>query len=203
MKQIIYIHGWSRFPDNESFCKDLEKKEYNPFEDKKKWIDWLTTQTQWVYQIFKPTMPNKYGASYKAWKIWFEKTFPYLNDEDLILIGHSLWWNFLLKYLWENSFPKKIKQLHLVAAVVDESDRPVDKQYLWDFAFDINTIAKLEDIAEQIFLYHSTDDPTVPYSHAKKIQSYLPKAKLITFTDRGHIRQQEFPELLENIISTS
>ena len=35
-------------------------------------------------------MPNKYNASYKARKIWFEKIFPYLNDEDLVLVGHSL-----------------------------------------------------------------------------------------------------------------
>lgn len=200
MKQLIYIHGWVRVPDNDALCKELETREYNPFEDKKKWIDWLVSKTQWIYQVFKPTMPNKYSASYKAWKIWFEKIFPYLNDEDLVLVGHSLWWNFLMKYLWENNFPKKIKQLHLVAAVVDGSDRPADKQYLWDFAFDVNNITKLENIAEEIFIYHSTDDPTVPYSHAEKIKSYLPNAKLITFTDRGHIRQPEFPELLENIL---
>jgi predicted alpha/beta hydrolase family esterase len=117
----------------------------------------------------------------------------------LILIGHSLWWMFLLKYLWENKFPKKIKQLHLVATVIDGSDRPKEKQYLWDFAFDLNIIPKAEDAAEEIFIYHSTDDPTVPYSQAEKIKSYLPKAKLITFTDMGHFRQLEFPELLANI----
>jgi pimeloyl-ACP methyl ester carboxylesterase len=55
-------------------------------------------------------------------------------------------------------------------------------------------------MTEEIFIYHSTDDTTVPYSHSEKIKSYLPKAKLITFTNRGHIRQQEFPELLENIL---
>jgi len=49
-------------------------------------------------------------------------------------------------------------------------------------------------------LYHSTDDDVVPYVHAEKIKSYLPKAKLITLTDRGHINQPEFPEILENIM---
>ena len=104
-----------------------------------------------------------------------------------------------MKYLGENTFPKKIKQLHLVAAVVDGSDRPANKQYLWDFAFEANTIANIENKTENIFIYHSTDDPVVPYSHAQKIKSYLPNAKLITFTDRGHFSQPEFPELLENI----
>ncbi len=200
MKQLIYIGGWNRFPDIDSLCKALETREYNPFEEKKWWKDSLSQELKSTHQIIRPEMPIKQMASYKVWKIWFEKIFPYLNDEKLVLIWHSLWWNFLMKYLWENTFPKKIKQLHLVAAVVDGSDRPADKQYLWDFAFDVDTITKLENIAEEIFIYHSTDDPTVPYSHAEKIKAYLPNAKLITFTDRGHFSQPEFPELLENIL---
>ena len=199
MKQFIYIGGWNRFPDIESLCKDLEKRDYNPFEEKKRRSDWLKVQLVWDYQMIKPDMPNRDMASYRVWKIWFEKIFPYLNEEDLVLIGHSLWWNFLMKYLGENTFPKKIKQLHLVAAVVDGSDRPANKQYLWDFAFEANTIANIENKAENIFIYHSTDDPVVPYSHAQKIKAYLPNAKLMTFTDRGHFSLPEFPELLENI----
>jgi len=44
------------------------------------------------------------------------------------------------------------------------------------------------------------DDDSVPYTHAEKIKSYLPKAKLITFKNNGHFWQAEFPELLENIL---
>jgi predicted alpha/beta hydrolase family esterase len=58
----------------------------------------------------------------------------------------------------------------------------------------------LADIAEKIFIYHSTDDHVVPYSHALAIKSYLPEAKLMTFSDRDHMWQAEFPELLENIV---
>jgi hypothetical protein len=31
-------------------------------------------------------MPCKADAKYKAWKIWFEKLFPYLKDNKIILI---------------------------------------------------------------------------------------------------------------------
>ena len=199
MKQLIFVHGWMCQPDIDSLCKALETREYNPFEEKKWWKDSLSQELKSTHQIIRPEMPIKQMASYKVWKLWFEKIFPYLNEEDLVLIGHSLWWNFLMKYLGENTFPKKIKQLHLVAAVVDGSDRPANKQYLWDFAFEANTIANLENKAENIFIYHSTDDPVVPYSHAQKIKAYLPNAKLMTFTDRGHFSLPEFPELLENI----
>jgi hypothetical protein len=141
-------------------------------------------------------------ASYKAWKIWFEKIFPYLNDEELVLVWHSLWAMFLIKYLWENTFPKKIKQLHLISSVFDESDMDDDQKYSWDFAYDPKVIPYLENQVEEIFLYHSTDDGIVPYTHTEKIKAYLPKAKVITLTDRGHfIGQLQFPELLKNIIA--
>ena len=200
MKQIIYIHWGSRYPDNDAFCEDMKTWDYTPFEEKKRWKHWLKIQTENRYEFFHPEMPNKFLASYRAWKIWFEKVFPYLNDEGVILIWHSLWWNFLLKYLIENWFPKKVLQLHLVAAVIDGRDRPEHKQYLGDFKFDVDNIWILADVAEKIFIYHSTDDHVVPYSHALAIKSYLPEAELLTFADRGHLNISEFPELLENIV---
>lgn len=178
----------------------MEKREYNPLEEKV-WKDWFKEIT-WEYQIIRPEMPNKNMASYKAWKIRFEKIFPYLNDEDLILVGHSLWAMFLIKYLWENIFPKKIQQVHLISSVFDESDMSDEEKYAWDFAYEETIIPNIQNQVEQIFLYHSTDDDIVPYTHTQKIKAYLPHAKLITLTDRGHfIGQWEFPELLENIIT--
>ena len=200
MKQIIYIHWWVVFPDNETFCKVLEKREYEPFEEKKRRIDWLVTETKGTHEIMKPTMPNKYNALYKAWKIRFEKTFAYMNNEELIVIGHSLGWMFLLKYLWENTFPKAIKQLHLISSCIDDKNIIDDEIYLWDFTFDLTIIPKVQDIAEKIFIYHSTDDVMVPYNHAERLHTYLPKATLMTFTDRWHLRQPEFPELLQNLL---
>ena len=186
------------FPDMETMCRVISKRDYNPLEEKS-WSDWFE-QIKWEYQIIRPEMPNKNMASYVAWKIWFEKIFPYLNHEDLIIIGHSLGAMFLIKYLWENTFPKKIKQLHLISSVFDESDMDDDEKYSWDFAYDQKIIPHLEDQAEDIFLYHSTDDDIVPYAHTEKIKAYLPKAKLITLTNRGHFfGELEFPELLANI----
>jgi len=198
MKQLIYIHGWMCFPNNDAFCRALETRDYNPFENKNDRKDWFE-ELKWIYQIIRPEMPNKNMASYKAWKIRFEKIFPYLNDEYLIIVGHSLWAMFLVKYLWENKFPKKIKQLHLMSTVFDESDMSDEEKYAWDFAYDPKIIPNIEDQAEEIFLYHSTDDDLVPYSHTEKIKAYLPKAKLMTFTDRGHFFQSEIPEIIANI----
>ena len=188
------------FSDNEALCKTLETREYNPFQDRLRWKDFLKEKLTGKYEVIKPDMPNKHMACYKARKIWFEKIFPYLNDEGLVVVGHSLGWMFLLKYISENWFPKKIKQLHLTASCLDETNMPEEEKYMGDFLFDLNTIPKVQDFVENIFIYHSTDDPVVPYEHAEKLYSYLPKAKLITLTDRGHIMQIEFPELYENLL---
>ncbi len=84
--------------------------------------------------------------------------------------------------------------------MVDASDRAPEKQCQWDFEFDLNTIPNIEKYCDKIFIYHSIDDPVVPYSHAQKIKSYLENAKLITFNNRWHFYKEEtFPELLENI----
>jgi predicted alpha/beta hydrolase family esterase len=149
--------------------------------------------------MFIPEMPNSKNASYKARKIWFEKLFPYLNDEGTILIGHSLGTIFLLKYLTENTFPKTISQLHLVGTILDEQEMPEFEDYLGDFAFDITTIPSITKQVKQVFIYHSKDDDCCPYSHAERLSAFLPDATLLTFTDRGHFRQADFPELLEKI----
>jgi predicted alpha/beta hydrolase family esterase len=81
-------------------------------------------------------MPNGRMASYTARKIWFEKLFPYLNDEKTILIGHSLGATFLLKYLSENIFPQSISKLCLVASSIDEETGYDKRHYLGDFVWD-------------------------------------------------------------------
>jgi len=200
MKQLIILHGWSCFENNDTFCEAIKTWNYNPFEEKKRWRPWLAEKLKNEYEVAKLEMPNKDMASYKAWKIWFEKIFIYLNDEDLILVGHSLWVFFLCKYLSENWFPKKIKQLHLVSGLIDDQDLPPEEKYIWDFEFDITKLPEIQNYADTIFLYHSTDDTCVPYQQTVRIQELLPEAKLTTFSDRWHINQPEFPELLENIL---
>ncbi|MDR0860065.1 MAG: hypothetical protein LBO09_03640 [Candidatus Peribacteria bacterium] len=75
-------------------------------------------------------------AYYWARKIWFEKIFPYLNNEGTILIGHSLGAMFLLKYLSENTFPQPLSQLHLISSSIDEETGYQEKHYLGDFVWD-------------------------------------------------------------------
>lgn len=152
----------------------------------------IAEQLQDTHQTMLPEMPCKHNADYEAWKIWFERNFSFINDEDLILIWHSLGGIFLAKYLSENQLPKKVKQLHFVAAVFE-------KEKTINFSYNPNKLNNLKNQCEKIFIYHSKDDPTVPFFHGEKYKEYLQNAEFLKFRNRGHFRQETFPELLENI----
>ena len=172
MQQVLFIWWWNAYPSREAFQEELKKWDYNPFEIKKKWKNSLQKDLWEDYQVALLDMPNKNIALYKEWKIQFEKTFEYLNGE-LLIIAHSLWTIFILKYLTENWFSKKIKQLHLVSALIDDKDLPPEESYIWDFAFDIQKIPEIEKLCDKIFLYHSKDDFCVPFSQWERLHEFF------------------------------
>jgi uncharacterized protein len=143
------------------------------------------------HEVFSPRMPNKQNAKYEHWKVWLEKMIPFLRDGG-IFIGHSLGGSFLVKYLSENEFPKKIKTLILVAAATGGTDG------VGDFAFD-EPIGNIENICQGIYILQSKDDPVVPVSDAEFFQKNWPSAKMILFEDKQHFNQEEFPEIVELI----
>lgn len=102
MKQLIFIHGGMIHKTTDDLCEALKTWDYDPFHDKVKRKDFLKRDLASKYEIIQPSMPNKYMSCYKARKIRFEKIFPYLNDEPLTAVGHSLGGMFWLKYLSEN-----------------------------------------------------------------------------------------------------
>jgi len=197
MKQIIFIRWWEAFYTKEQYYNYLKKKEYNPYEKKKSWRDWISWALSENFEVFEPQMPCKQNADYKAWKIWFEKLFPYLWDEKIILIWHSLWWLFLAKYLSENNFLKNNIELHLVAPLIE--DEWLVDEYVWNFVLDKEKVKKLEEKIKNIYLYFSEDDPILPFKQYYTWKNLLKNSKFFIFQDRGHFSQPAFLELLENI----
>lgn len=172
-------------------------REINPFEEKKRRRNSLQDRLP-DYQVIKPEMPNKEMACYKIRKLRFEKHFPFLTGDEIVLIGHSLWAMFLLKYLSENSFPKIINQLHIVSPAFDEQGLPEWDNYIWDFRYSLENLPSIKDKAKKIWLRHSKDDPCVPFNHSERINKKL-WATFMIFEDRWHFNQEEFPELIKII----
>lgn len=197
--QVVCIHGGCAFSDYARFLKTLQKTwTVDPYEQKqKRWRETLPQALGEEYEVFLPQMPNKQNAKYEEWKIWFEKYVSFLHD-DVFLIGHSLGGYFLVKYLLENQLPVSVRGLFLIAAparrFTDDSGEDGG-----DFHFDANKLPQLANKARKIAVFHSTDDPVVPYEHALVYTEVLPDATLHHFEDRGHFLQGEFPELVEEV----
>ncbi|MEN8252590.1 MAG: alpha/beta hydrolase [Patescibacteria group bacterium] len=188
-KQIIIIGGGEAWNTYEEYVGYLKEKKYDPYEERADlWSKTIGDVLGEDYETIKLSMPSPDNAKYKEWAIWFEKLLPYMNEE-IVLIGHSLGANFLAKYLSENAFTVSIEQLHLVAGC-----------YGVGGGFELSdSLEKVGNQCDKIYIYHSIDDPIVDYSDAEKYMKALPKAELVRFDDRHHFIQEEFPEIVENI----
>ena len=194
-KQVIFIHGGGSFDTQDDYIEFLKKEEFNPYEiNEKRWWHSLEEKLGIDFDIMTPTMPNINNASYEEWKTWFEKIFPYLRD-NVILIGHSLGGAFLAKYLSENKFPKNILATYLVAASYHDV-----QHYSKDSFVPPESLQLLEKQGGKITIYHSEDDTRVSFEYFSKFVKALPNAHAVAFQDRGHLTHEEFPELIQNIL---
>lgn len=199
-KQIVLIHGATAFSNYNAFLEYLKVKSIEDplrLEQRKRWKDGFKEEmSREGYEVYFPSMPNSDNAKYEEWKIWFERYFEYLHD-GVILIGHSQGGYFLAKYLSENKIPISVKALYLLSAPFEPAD--FGEEDGGDFNFDPKELKNLEKQVDSIFLFHSKDDPVVPYEHVLKFKKALPEAELITFEDKGHFLMEEFHELTEHI----
>jgi len=187
MAQLVFIHGGDSFESREAYLNDLRTRDIDPFKEKEeRWHRNFPETLGETWEIIRPSMPGE-NCDYEEWSIWFERHIPFMKD-GVVLVGHSLGANFLVAYLSKHTLPVGIRQLHLVGGCAGTGTFPFPEDG-----------SHIENQAKQIFLYHSTDDPVVPYTDALKYKELLPSATLSTFEDRGHFLQAEFPELIERI----
>ena len=191
MKQIVIIHGGSSFNSYENYLDNIKNSQlhYERLLWAQKWREWLA-QSITDHDVLLPDFPNKQNAQYEEWKIYFEKLLPLLGS-DVQLIGYSLGAMFLAKYLHESPLSSPVRRLVLVSPCYD--DESVEDLG----SFRVTSAAGLEKSAKEIHLFHSKDDPVVPFTELAKFQRDLPTAKAHIFEDRNHFFQPTFPELKE------
>ncbi|MBH2007282.1 alpha/beta fold hydrolase [Candidatus Saccharibacteria bacterium] len=192
MKQVLIIHGGSSFNSYESYFRDLQEStvKYERLLPQQKWKPWVAEQISDT-DVLLPTFPNGSNAVYEEWKIYFEKILPHLDLEHTQLVGHSLGAMFLAIYLNDNPLAKKVRRLVLISpAYDDESAEELG-------SFKVTSATNVVDSTESVHLFHSQDDPVVPYSELAKFEHDLPSATVHKFSKRGHFLDATFPELLE------
>jgi len=195
--QIITIHGGETFGSYDTYITWLRSSviDFNRATTKS-WKDTIGEILGDDYEVISLKMPNSLNAKYLEWKIWFEKYIPYFAD-NAIFVGNSLGGIFLAKYFSENIYNKGVKGIFMLAAPYGPCS-PTDN--LADFVLS-KDLSKLGAYGSKVHLYHSEDDPVVPFSHLADYERALPNAKVRIFKDKQHFHVPELPELIEDIRS--
>lgn len=196
--QILMIWGGEAFDTTVEYLQFLENYPLDIWNTYKSWKWWLLSGLSDNFEWIRVNMPDTQNSYYPAWKIWFEKYFEYLGTNKLVIIGHSLGGIFLAKYLSENKFPRSIDVLHLVSPVYN------NEWLVWEstasFTFNTDTLSSINKNAKDIHLWHSKDDPVVPYEHSMNYHTNLKWSTLHTFENRWHFSgQAHFVELFLEI----
>ena len=195
--KIVTIHGGETFGSYDTYISWLKSFKLDfKFLEMKSWKDSLKENLGDDYDILSLRMPNSMNAKYLEWKIWFEKFVPYIQN-DAIFMGNSLGAIFLSKYFSENDYPNGVKGIFMLAAPYGPVS-PTDD--MADFVLQ-KDLSKLSAYGKKVHLYHSKDDPVVPFSHLAEYEKVLPDAKVRIFEDKGHFQVLGFPELIEDIKS--
>lgn len=195
MNTIIYIHGWMTFKSEDDYFDYLSNRPIS-IEERKKWDgEFLSEGLDDKCTIVKPYMPCKDNARYFEWKIHFERYLPFV-DNKTILIGKSLGWIFLAKYLSENQLPDKVLSVYLVCPPFDNT--LPDEDLVWWFEL-WEDLSLLYNNCINLHLIFSEDDPVIPISHAQKYKSKLSEWQLHIYKDKWHFSIAEFPEIVELI----
>lgn len=191
--QILIIHGGETFRNQKDYLQYLKTRKIS-LEKRVNWAgDYLEKELGKEFQIIRPRMPLQENAKYEDWKIYFERYFPYLKD-NIILIGNSLGGIFLAKYLSEHKFPKKILATYLVCAPFDDSVK--EEPLVGGFKLK-SDLSLLEKNSQNLNLLFSKDDDVVPVSHAEKYREKLPQANIVIYKSKnGHFNVPKFPEII-------
>lgn len=194
--QLLIIQGGMTFKNKKDYLRYLKTREIS-LGERKRWTDeYLKKALGKHFEIIKPRMPLQDNAKYNEWKICFERYFPQLRN-NIILIGISLGGIFLAKYLSENKFPKKILSAYLICPPFDNTLSEEDLVGGFRLKSDLS---KIEKNSPWLYLLFSKDDQVVPVAHAKKYEKKLKNARIIVYHSKnGHFRISKFPEIVKMI----
>jgi uncharacterized protein len=142
------------------------------------------------YRVRAPRMPQPTNPKYRIWARRICQLIA--GDPGPVLVGHSFGASVLLKYLAEAAARPSFVGLFLIATPFWGPDFP-------EFALPPDFEDRLRDVSP-LYLYHSRDDPEIPFEHLARYSRALPHAIVRALDGRGHeFNQPHFPELVADI----
>ncbi|MFO0887119.1 MAG: alpha/beta hydrolase [Candidatus Nomurabacteria bacterium] len=183
MKNAVLVPGR---PD-----KDQHYDPNLPSNSQNYWFAWLQRQLilKDIHAVsIEPPFP--FRPRYDEWKKEFER---FDITPETILVGHSCGGGFLIRYLSEHK-DSKVGKVVLVAPWTNPLNYEVsDTADFFDFTIDSDFPSHTAGVT--VFI-SSDDEPSV----VKTVEILKEEVKDIEYreyTDSGHFRTTEFPELLE------
>lgn len=186
---LVVIGGGEAFDSDDDYLAAIQNWSVRFYDGTSGWKTAFYHDLSKDFNVLLPTFPCKQNAKYAEWKLFFEKFAPALSPETTVYVGHSLGGIFLAKYFSENSM--QARALHLVAA-------PYEKCGTFELPKDLS---KLSKNVSNVHLWHSKDDPVVPFRELAKYRAAMPAAVAHVFEDRLHFNGERFDEL-ETVIRT-
>lgn len=183
LRTIVIIGGGEAFDSDAEYLAAIQNWSVRFYDGTSGWKTAFYRDLSGRFNVLLPTFPCKQNAKYAEWKLFFEKFAPALEPETTVYVGHSLGGIFLAKYFSEN--PIRARSLHLIAA-------PFEKCGTFELVRDLSNVSKN---VSNIHLWHSKDDPVVPFDELAKYRAAMPMAETHVFEDRLHFNGERFDEL--------
>jgi predicted alpha/beta hydrolase family esterase len=153
---------------------------------------YLETELSDEYKVVAPEMPDAdTDPRYEPWRDTIDSEIGALDD-GVVLVGHSFGASVLLKYLAQDTPPRSVRAAVLVATPF-WSRAGWETQYALPEGFE----RRLADLP--LVMFHSREDPEVPFGHLARYQAALPEAVIRPIEGAQHSFVDGFPELVDEI----
>lgn len=146
------------------------------------------------YHVLCPRMPEPENPQCTSWQEQLKEEFSLIKN-DVMLIGHSLGGSVLLKFLCEEEIDITIAGLFLIAAPFWGSD---DNWQNDEFMLPEGFPSTLPSI-NNLVLYHSKDDPIVPFTHMEHYKKHFSHAHARVLEGDDHYFHEGLPRLIADV----
>ena len=185
--RVVILHG--RVGADEYFSDRY------PSASNSHWIPWLQKQLLIKgHDVQTPEVVRPYLADYDGWRTEFER---HLDDEPMVLVGHSCGGGFFVRWLSEHPLVQ-VGKLVLVAPWLDP-EHTISTDF-FDFTFDPALPLRIGEF----HLFHSSDDGESIRRSVGILLDVYPGIVQHAYDDMGHfclsdMNTDQFPDLLRAI----
>jgi predicted alpha/beta hydrolase family esterase len=161
-----------------------------------KLVESLRSELGATYDVRYPRMPNESEPDYDTWTRRIDDELARMGA-GVILVGHSIGGSIVIKWLTEHAPEPPLAGVLLLATPFWHDDA------VWRW----KEVELPQDAATRLprglrlFLYHGTDDETVPIAHLDRYAKAFPEARVRRLRARNHQLNDDLTEIARDIRS--